>query len=377
MTETGGHPWTSLLPPPPPGEPVLRFPGWLVRRHGEPLLWLPADPLLARCTLDLYPAQSRRARWSRLVLHWALGLGWPLGLPRADLEVDPQAPFLRVLRTASVPDAPVRFGILCGNPKAAGRRFVFLRFDAQNRAEAVIKAGADPAARQRWEHEVRLLGTGSCHRLCSPPLLEVWEQPPLFALVQTYVPGRAPRRKELPQLPHLLVSWLDLGRKVPLGTLRPWTRLQALLETRCQKLAWIDSLAKEPVHPAIFHGDFAPWNVRVESGRGRWWVVDWERGQWAGPPGWDWAYYLAQEALLVRRWRADRVLRLLEEWWDGMPARHYFRRAGAEAIRKPLVAAGLLYHYMEWCPTEAAQSWQELVDAVLTHPAVSSWPCGP
>jgi len=46
------------------------------------------------------------------------------------------------------------------------------------------------------------------------------------------------------------------------------------------------------VYPALTHGDFAPWNVKVS--RRQWTVLDWERGELAGRAGWDWFHFVMQ-----------------------------------------------------------------------------------
>ncbi|MCS7089638.1 MAG: phosphotransferase [Verrucomicrobiota bacterium] len=365
------YPWQVLLPPPEAGQPGIRLDGWLVRKHGEALLWLPAQPALARHTLRLYPAQTRRARWARQMLDWALRLGRPLGLAQASFMVRADAPFLEALRTGLTPGAPLRFGIFCGNPRSPGRRFLFLRYTASGRPDLVFKAGTGAAARVRWAGEVQMLRSVPAELLHTPALLGLWEQDSFFAMIQAYVEGQTPRRSEAAPLASLLTEWIDTQRCVPLNALTAWNRMRELAAARSFPSAWLRRLESVSVHPVLFHGDLAPWNIRVQRKSGRWWVLDWERGQRDGPPGWDWAYYLVQEAMLVRGWRTTQLLQMLETWWSCPFARSYFRQAGADAIRQSLVAAGLLYHFLEWPPDEGSARWESLLGVLLTHPAVS------
>ena len=51
------------------------------------------------------------------------------------------------------------------------------------------------------------------------------------------------------------------------------------------------------------HGDFAPWNTRVQDGRLS--VFDWESAEWETPLGWDTFHFSVQVASLLKKsWRA-------------------------------------------------------------------------
>ena len=45
-------------------------------------------------------------------------------------------------------------------------------------------------------------------------------------------------------------------------------------------------LGSRLVSSVVFHGDFAPWNIKVDRA-GAWMVLDWERGELHGVPCWD------------------------------------------------------------------------------------------
>jgi len=118
------------------------------------------------------------------------------------------------------------------------------------------------------------------------------------------------------------------------------------------------------VHPAVMHGDFAPWNVRVHDGR--WMLVDWERGELDGVPGWDWLHYVVQQAVLVQRFDAPRVRERVAHLLTSAAFTRYAQQAGI-AGSEELIARG----YFRYCasvlrPTERTGTFAAL--AALTPP---------
>ena len=88
------------------------------------------------------------------------------------------------------------------------------------------------------------------------------------------------------------------------------------------------------------HGDFAPWNVKVS--RGRWTVLDWERGELAGIPGWDWFHFVMQPALLVRHETSEAMLARLEGLLRSTEFVDYAQNAGTAESARPLAYAYLM-----------------------------------
>ncbi|MEJ5238583.1 phosphotransferase [Limisphaera sp. VF-2] len=381
MNAEGTLPWQKLLPAPQPGTPAVNFRGWLLTKHGEPLLWIPAEAALARQTLRLYPAQTRRARWARRLVSWAVGLPGAPGLRRLTLSVAADAAFLPLLAGSGQSPDQVRFGIFCGNPRAEGRRIVFLRFGSDNLPDAIIKAGDHPAAHARLEAETALLRAHPVERLRAPPLKGVWQNGPLRAMVQSYAPGDCPRHPAETLVATLLAGWLDPSRQMPVAALPLWRLLEARLPQDVRFPNSRSRLAEVQVAPALVHGDFAPWNLRVERGTGRCWVLDWERGREGGLAGWDWAYWVVQVGLLVRRWSPERMMKELEAWLERPAVRGYLTRAGVHGIARTVVLSGLWYHYLFWPPTERADAWASLLRALQqrwsARPGPADAPPGP
>lgn len=373
-------PWQELLPAPPPGAPAVHFQGWLVTRHGEPLLWLPAEPCLARQALRLYPAQTRWARWARRLVSWLLGLPGAPGLRRLPLTVAPNAPFLSLLTGPGESPAQARFGLFCGNPRAQGRRFVFVRFGSKNRPEVVIKAGADPAARARLEAETGFLQAHAAEQLHAPPLQAVWQQGSLYAMIQSYVPGHSPDHRAETVVATLLAGWLDRNGRMPVPALPLWRQLESHLPQGVRFPDPVRKLAEVRVATALVHGDFTPWNLRVDGTTGRCWVLDWERGREGGLAGWDWAYWVVQVGLLVQRWSPQRMMEELECWMKQPTVQGYLTQAGVEGIARTVVLSGLWYHFLLWPPTERADAWASLLEGLqqrwAPHPGQREAPHG-
>ncbi len=317
----------------------------LVRKRGEPLLLLPRESAPAITALGLYPAQSPQARAAQRLLALALRVRWPL--PGVALDFAESAPFVRFL--ASIEGVDLRtFAVSFGNPRALGRRFLFLLFDRTGAPRAVVKAGVTAPARKLIDVEADLLEALPPGTPGAPPLRGRFSDASAAAFALDFVPGAPPRNED--GIEPVLTAWLDRSRRVPLAELPAWQR--------------IADRSPLSVHPALMHGDFAPWNVRVHGGR--WTIVDWERGELAGVPGWDWLHFVVQRAVLVERLDAAQVRQRITALLRSAPFARYAHAAGF-AGSEHLIAAG----YVRYCaevlrPTERASVFAEL--AALTPP---------
>jgi hypothetical protein len=119
-------------------------------------------------------------------------------------------------------------------------------------------------------------------------------------------------------------------------------RLDAAASGDPHWVSTVKALREAQFHPAIHHGDFAPWNVRVNAA-GSWRVLDWERGEAFGPPAWDWFHWVIQHEILVHRTPTMELIRRIEVVLAGTEFRRYAERAGIVRIVWPLLVAYLLY----------------------------------
>lgn len=157
-----------------------------------------------------------------------------------------------------------------------------------------------------------------------------------------FVPGNSPSRDQNDPLRKIFSSWLRTGERSAIRDLESWRRL--LDSAKPGTLAdFAASLGSVSVVPTLTHGDFAPWNVKVsESG---WTVLDWERGDAAGIPGWDWLHYIIQPAILVEREIAHLTLARLEKLFASDVFNIYAQESGIATHEQALTLAYL--HYCE------------------------------
>ena len=108
----------------------------------------------------------------------------------------------------------------------------------------------------------------------------------------------------------------------------------------------------------LAHGDFAPWNIKATP-RG-WVVLDWERGEKPGVPGWDWFHFLIQSQRLVLHLSPEKLLDRLQELIASPLFQDYAKRAKIDGIEWRLLAAYL--EYMVWVipPSEGAEPLRAL-----------------
>jgi hypothetical protein len=343
----------------------------LVRKHGRPFLLLPANSQLAAQTLALYPAQTFRARVARQGLRTALAAGLSVGTEKISLPVSAANAFVRFLSNAvgGANDTIPNFGVLAGNPSAAGQRFVFLVFDANGTPRAVVKAGLTEEARKLIRREKDFL-TSAPVISGIPRLRAAMESPPVEALAMDFVEGVSPRERDERQLPQLLTSWIRPGAPVPLSETRVWSELQP----HCSALPFFTELTKElkerTVSPVVFHGDLAPWNIKVSTS-GAWSVFDWERGDLNGMPGYDWFHYLIQTRILVAHEPTPVLVMRLEPLFSSEAFQKYAALTRITGIERLLAIVYLLHHNEVIRPGEGLNEGQELLRILMGRHAAS------
>lgn len=285
----------------------------LIRRQGRPLVFLPADARRAAATLDLYAAQSLRARCFKNSLRGLARAGFPLPLPVERLPQPGDAELMQALKSWGV-DLGARepaFGLFVGNGAPSIRRFLLLAFDAAGNPLHVIKLGTGAGARDLVRREREFLANAPPSLQALPALVGGFSSKRVDALVLKHVPGVPPRGVSTPEFARVLNAWLLPQAPVPFFELPALRELAEcpFPESFSAVRARLESLR---VSPVLFHGDFAPWNVRV-SAAGEWTILDWERASLAGPPGWDWFHFVLQPEVLVHRRAPAALERKVEE----------------------------------------------------------------
>jgi len=364
MKASQTRPWELLFPPPTEGASATTRTFRLVLKRGEPLLLVPDSPRVARHALALYPSQTPTARIARRLQAAALRFGLPLGTNAAHIYVDPQSPFVRFLGAPAAGPQPANFAMLLGNPRAPGRRFVLLVFDPSDRPARIVKAGVGQAATALIRREAAFLKSADRHLLHAPAITGefAWRETEAFAL--EYAAGPTPQVRDVAPLACLLESWLALQVTMRFADLAITQRLVACApadpRVRCV-LAKLDAVR---FHPPVFHGDFAPWNIRLRPHERRWVVLDWEHAEPTGPPAWDWFHFFIQNEILVRRARAEDLVRRLNELVHSPHFAHYAALAGIADCVRPLLLGYLLYCCHLQRQAEGMPQLEELLEAL-------------
>jgi len=337
----------------------------LLRKAGRPFLLFPRQPRAAAATLDLYPAQTPRARAARIALHWVLRASLPLGTEPTSLSLSPTDPFVQFLASFAgepTPETPT-FGILAGNPMTEGQRFLLLVFDAAFHPVAVIKAGLSQCAKTLIAREAAFLTAIPSNIRAVPRLRAQFESPRLSALTLDFFLGDPPRTQHESALPALLATWVDRKQNLLISDAPAWVRLEQAAPAGKLFSSLAKQLRGRTVHPAIHHGDFAPWNIKV-SPAGAWTVLDWERGELAGIPGWDWFHYTIQIGILVARLSIPALVHRVEILLASGAFKQYASRAGIRGCERELLLAYLLHAIEVIRPSEGLVATAELLTAL-------------
>lgn len=338
----------------------------VLRRRGETLLVLPRSRAAAAVALALYPAQTAKARYLKAALRAALRMGLPLPLGQVELQLDAQSPFARFLAGQAGTTGFPQIAVLAGNPRTAGRRFVLLLFGDRNSGGRIVKAGMGEAARQLLEREERFLASVDAPGIPKPA--GSFRDATRSAFSMEFLEGDAPGDDDNERVTTLIESWVQEQDPVSLGTTAPWRELETVLPgsplgTR------LGGLRNVMVRPVIWHGDLTPWNLKVDRQTGRCRALDWERGERAGVPGWDWFHWIVQPGVLVKRHSADRLHQELEAVLGSEKFRAYARRCGIAGNERGLALAYLTYNLEVIRPSEGATTIRALLDR-LAH----AWP---
>ena len=310
----------------------------LLRKHGRPLLLIPAKPRLAIQCLALYPAQTSQARLAKGILRRLWQFGLFIKTEPVQLKISENVPLVRFLSSIG-PDTSGQlpaFGILAGNPVGGTQRFVILLFNAQNQPAAIIKAGSTPAAQELIASEKAFLLTAPSGTRGIPQVRSSFESPCLNAFALDFFEGSSPQAKDEHLLPELLTAWLRREQKTALRDFPEWAALKKHFGRANADNKVIACASDRMIQSAIQHGDFAPWNIKV-SPTGSWTALDWERGKINGIPGWDWFHYLIQTSILVRKIPIAALENRVEELLLSPAFKRYAEKAAIIGIERPLL----------------------------------------
>ena len=329
------------------------------------LLAAPEDRREFRLALELYSPQKRVARWLKQGLGFAARSGMPLPLKKTQMSIGLDSPFAQFLTgVAQEWSEPNRgLAVLAGNPNAAGRRFILLLL-SEGGPKAVIKAGAAGAARDLILREAEFLQSTQWPGMVPP--LAVFHSEEMAAFATVYLSGESPLRADRLEICGFLSRWIDrTSNDASLESFASWQQLALHLRKEEKLNKWGDRLGSRKVKPVLMHGDFAPWNIRVNPQTRGWQVMDWERGSLRGIPSWDWLHFEIQRSILVRHSPPGNILRDLENLVGSPEFQKYAIDAGITGIEKSLVIAYLLYMKMVHPPSEGRLQLEALLQLAM------------
>lgn len=358
------NPWQALLATE-AGAGVATVLGYRVlQKNGRPWLLLPREARLAQQALALYPAQSVKARFAKTALRFCLSLGFVPGAERLDLRVETNAPFVQFLQKTVGASVFPRCASLAGNPATPGQRHILLLFDESGSAKWVVKAGVGGRAVELIGAEVKALRT-----LAGvpgvPPLRGEFETDSLRAFALDFCPGESPVPAAKLALLDLLTAWIQPQRTIPARQLPALIRLQEFVVRKPELAMLLEALAAVAVHPVIMHGDFTPWNVKVAARDGSWLVLDWERGETDGVPGWDWFHFVIQTELLVKRRAPEAIAQKLRKLMGSPLFQRYAAATKIVGHEQALLCAYLAYFTQVIRPSEGCDAAEELLRYIM------------
>ncbi len=330
-----------------------------LQKSGRAFLFLPVEPELAVTALELYPAQTCKARAARKLVRLLLSAGIVLKTNTTTLPM--AAPFSFFLRSLVGNDSAIPpFAVLAGNPRTPGSRFIFLVFN-RGLPAGVVKAGTGAFAQKLIEREKIFLTSLPETFKNIPRTIAEFRSDTVSAFALKFVQGRSPQPTDDSGINRVLRGWLDETRVMPLSEIPTWQRLVAACNSNPDFIRLAARLGNKTFCPTIFHGDFTPWNIKVVEPSGDWVALDWERGELAGIPGWDWFHFRIQSAILVRKLSASDVAIEINRFIDSELFKKFAEAAKIESIKHDLLLAYLFFVTEVEKPSEGLETLKQLL----------------
>lgn len=334
----------------------------LLSKGGHPWLLLPKHSVPARQALTLIPAQTRKARWAKRLLYFALGLGWcprATAIQLARSSAHPWEQFLQRLTKRA--DLPV-FASIAGNPNAAGQRLVFVVFDSHDQPYSVVKVGLGPQAAALIDREASFLRKLPPQINEVPRLLETFESETAHAFATEFCPGTTLNATSMLAPEPVLSRWINSSDAIPALTL-PTLASLANHHSTALPTRWKSKLAEAKLRPVIMHGDFAPWNIRVEPDCHKWKVLDWERGELQGLPTWDWLHFVIQTEILVNKQPTATIIARINTLFRSAEFQQYLRATACVGLETDLLIGYLAHAVHVIRPSEGLAATTDLLNA--------------
>lgn len=332
------------------------LPGRVFRRHGVPLLLLPADRVDAGQTLRLYQPQRILARMAGGFLRAAAWFGLHRFLPSVSVAGG---------LSGRAPDPEVSgCGLLLGDPTHRIPRAIaaYRRMDRWEVAKIALGTeGASALGREAGILE-ELARQGI--RQGVPELLGFIHDDRGAVLRMNYIGGKPVKNAGVETALAILEGWTTGRRPQPFEAFEEAAPIQAGLRL-CHAADSLHAHFKTlELSPGVSHGDFARWNM-LRDRNGKLWILDWEWGNLDGMPGLDLVHWISQEARLVRKLPAIEAVDFIERKLASPPCLDFLARSGwPRNVRLPMIAS-----YALKVGSGQQDSRDVLVETMLRHAA--------
>jgi hypothetical protein len=278
--------------------PGRRDPRWLV----------PAGRTEAAGAMRLYTPYRLPARIAAATARAAARLGL-LSMVRPGLLLASREPFPLVERLTELV-GPHSLVIHAGRG-GRGERLTLAAVRQNGSLAAVARVARSPAGQASVRREATVLrGLAERDDIGAPPLLWEGSVDGALAVVVGPVAGRAPEPRLGPAHDRFLAAAArgptrSAAQAAILGDMGARAAAVAPADGQLSaSLSLVTSgLADRQLPRTVVHGDFAPWNLRLDEGR--LWAVDWEHGTLDGLPLLDEIHHELQVGFLLRGWEAE------------------------------------------------------------------------
>lgn len=340
-----------------------------INRAGHTFFYLPNIRQEASALLNAYQPQRGFAKLVSRLLHLTVRLGGVSLFPREVVSIHRSSAFGEFLQKVSGTTEAPRFGVLQGNPNTPGMRVIFFLTNSSNAPAIAIKAGWTQESRVLIAREIAALHRMGGRMQGIPPCLAEFEHDHVKAFAMKYIAGTSPRSDDMQGVATTLDGWIHDAEPITLECIPAWQRLMEGGEFSTNKD--FQELGKHKITPVIFHGDFAPWNIRVPAS-GRWQVIDWERGEELGVPGWDWFHYVIQSSILVRREAPLEIIRRVNAVITSTAFEDYAIRTNIQA-HKHAILRSYLAHALILRQSEGLAALEALASHFLRKDSCSKY----
>jgi len=334
------------------GEKAQKF--FCVFKHGHLLLLLPQDRRHSLRALTLYQAQSFKARIYVMYLRCLLFLKAHF-LMKSIKFGDFQEPYQFLSENDSV-------GFLLGNPHSESRKII--AYHSLGDKASVTKFALDCKTTVSVSNEIEYLEKinrslkGASHISNK----NISEDKSYAYYTVDWVDGRTPRKVDNKMLVELMESWIKSHEKVSLGSTDVWQEVTKLTSIS-EYSEVVTELAEKEVLLATVHGDFSPWNIKINTNDAVK-VLDWESYHHDGIAGVDWAHYLVQSKSLISKMWPHEVIDILIFWAKSEEGVKVLDQLGWGDDYLSWIGCYLFYaHYiLGYDREELIESWKERND---------------